>query len=169
MRWCKKRKEKKRKVELKSRTHHLSNVQTIQLGFKMQATDSVWRDKPHRLKGLNFTLKIEHEHFKWAGTLGILLRFRRAGKTFKIKSANNAVQRSVPYLLQFGLSLGLRNINSQPSFKHACSFPQNTISDGKGSLMTFWKREFNFNIHHTVQTSNIIQCVWMLFVTFYTI
>ncbi len=32
---------------------------TIQLGFKMQASGSVWRDKPLWLKGLNFTLKIE--------------------------------------------------------------------------------------------------------------
>lgn len=112
---------------------------TIQLGFKTEAGGSVWRDKPLRLKGLNFTLQIEQEHFKWAGTLGILLRFKCAGKTFRIKSTNNAVQSCAQHLLKMLMSSGLGNINSQPSFTNACSFSQINISTEKGNILkTEW-------------------------------
>lgn len=181
MRWC-----KKRKVELKSLSRCLnaecsSEVTDVLWAISEEITQSssslesqkqsssALKCRPVALCGeislsdsrvsilllkLNTSISDELE------LSGILLRFRRAGKTFPIKSANNAVQRCALYLLRTALSLGLRNTNSHPSFKYVCSFPQNTISEEKGSLITLWKREFNFNIHRTVKTINIIRCVW---------
>lgn len=92
---------------------------TIRLWFKMQASGSVWRDKPLRLKGLNFTLQIEQEHFKWAGTPGILLRFKCAGKTFQIKSANNAVQMCTQYFIHYNLHYCLWDLETSIPSLHS--------------------------------------------------